>query len=130
MISSKYIPLIYMAIIESLRFAYWFLFRRTKPKHITARVTTMEKVKVELECSKETYELGKGLADFIGAVKAALADGWQLGTDIPVVISAALSTLVPAVDGVTKVKDELLEDKKAFINAAVATGAAVMGAVL
>lgn len=129
MISSKF-PLIYMAVIESLRFAYWFLFRRTKPQHITARVTTMEKVKVELECSKETYELGKGLADFVAAVKTALADGWQLGTDIPVVVSAALATLVPAIDGVTKVKDELAEDKKAFVNAAVATGSAIMNAIL
>lgn len=129
MISSKF-PLIYMAIIESLRFAYWFLFRRPKPATLTARTFKMEKVKVELECSKETYELGKGLADFVSAVKVALADGWQLGSDIPVVISSALSTLVPAVDGVTKVKAELEEDKKAFINAAVATGAAIMNAVL
>jgi len=129
MISDK-ISLLYLIALESLRFAYWFFFKRSKGKPITARIAKMETVKVELECSKETYELGKGLADFIGAVKTALADGWQLGTDIPVVISAALSTLVPAVDGVTKVKDELASDKKAFVNAAVATGAAVMNAVL
>jgi hypothetical protein len=127
MISNK-ISVFYFIAIEVLRAAYWFLFKRPKPKLL--RVQPMEKVKVELECSKETYELGKGLADFIGAVKTALADGWQLGTDVPVVISAALATLVPAVDGVMKVKDELAEDKKAFVNAAVATGAAVMNAVL
>lgn len=129
MISSKF-TFIYMVALESLRFAYWFLFRRAKTQHITARNVTMETVKVELVCSKETYELGKGMADFVAAVKTALADGWQLGTDIPVVVSAALATLVPAIDGVTKVKDELAADKKAFVNAAVATGAAIMNAVL
>jgi len=87
-------------------------------------------LKIEVTCSKETYELGKGVAEFIGAIKVALADGWQLGNDMPVIISAALATLVPAVDGVTKVKEELAQDKKAFLNAASLTGAAVLGAIL
>ena len=37
----------------------------------------MSKVTVAVECSKETLELGQGLADFLAALKVALADGWQ-----------------------------------------------------
>lgn len=85
---------------------------------------------VTVKCSKETVEAGLGLAAFIGHMKAALADGWQIGQDLPAVITAALGDLVPALQGAEKIKDEVLEDKVAFANACTVTGSAVVGALI
>lgn len=90
----------------------------------------MATLDVTVKCSKETLELGLGLAAFLGHVKAAVADGWQLGSDLPAVIGAALGDLVPAIAGLEKVKDELAEDKIAFANAVTQVGAAVVGQLL
>lgn len=74
---------------------------------------------VTVKVSKEAYELGEGLKKFVLSIKGALADGWQPGQDIPVVLTAALSDLVPAVQGVEKVKEEVKEDLEAFVSALV-----------
>ena len=89
----------------------------------------MAKVTVQVECSKETVELGQGLAKFVEAVKKAIDDGWQPFTDLPAVVTAAVSSLVPAMVGVEKVKAEFEEDKAAFANAVMVTGSAIVGAV-
>lgn len=70
----------------------------------------MEKVKVEIELPKEAYELAKGLGLFAAAVKKAMADGWQVGSDIPVIISSAVTDLVPALNGIDKLDDEAKAD--------------------
>lgn len=116
--------MVFLAIVRGVLSFIW----RLRQNHL--RRLPVSTLKIEVSCSKETYELGKGVAEFIGAIKVALADGWQLGNDMPVIVSAALATLVPAVDGVTKVKEELAQDKKAFLNAASLTGAAVLSAIL
>ena len=67
--------------------------------------------------SKEAHELGEGLVGMAVAVKAALADGWQTGTDLPLVISAALTTLVPAVQGAELIPAEAGENPAAFAKA-------------
>jgi len=85
----------------------------------------MAKVSVSVEVSKEAYELGMGLADFAGAVKSALADGWQVGSDVPAVITAALQHLVPAMNGANNLGSELAEDKAAFVQAWMLTAGAV-----
>lgn len=77
----------------------------------------MEKVKLEVEVAKEAYELGEGLSAMVLAVKDALKDGFQAGQDLPVVISAAVTKLVPAVEGLDKLDDEMKEDAKAFLDA-------------
>lgn len=74
-----------------------------------------EVVKREVECAKETLELGEGLAKFVSSLQGALADGWQSGQDLPVLLSAALTDLVPAVQGVEKIKDEV-KDPQSFSN--------------
>lgn len=74
---------------------------------------------VQVKVSKEAHELGEGLKKFVLSIKGALADGWQPGADIPVVLSAALADLVPAVQGVEKIKDETKEDLEAFVSALV-----------
>lgn len=75
----------------------------------------MQKVAVTTEVAKETYELGVGVDKFIGAVKQALADGFQPGQDIPVVLSAAIADLVPAIQGAEKIGSET-SDVQAFSN--------------
>ena len=66
----------------------------------------MELVERKLMCAKETVELGEGLAAFAIAMKEALADGWQMGADLPVGMTAAMQHLVPAVQGAEKIGDE------------------------
>ena len=90
----------------------------------------MAVIDVPVRCAKETVELGQGLAAFVYELKKAVADGWNPLSDVPAVISAAITKLVPAMQGVDKVKDELAEDKASFVNAAVVAGAAVVGALL
>jgi len=81
---------------------------------------------VTVAVSKESYELGEGMANFIGAMKAALADGFQVGEDIPLLVSAAVTNLVPAVDGITDIGAEWTEDRAAFMRAWALTGALVL----
>jgi hypothetical protein len=77
----------------------------------------METIKVELEVAKESYELASGLTKFIADVKAALADGWQPGTDLPLILSASISDLAPAVAGAEKVGGEVTTDPEKFADA-------------
>ncbi len=77
----------------------------------------MSNVSIKTNVSKETYELVIGLAGFVGEIKSCLADGWQPGTDIPIVMSAAISNLVTAVQGLELIKIEAKEDPAAFSRA-------------
>lgn len=88
----------------------------------------MATVKVEVVVSKEAHELGQGVASFIGKLKAAVADGWQVGQDIPAVLAAAMSDLVPAVIGAEKIPAEVKEDTVAFGMACAVTGGAILAA--
>lgn len=72
--------------------------------------------KVEVEVSKEAHELGEGIQKFVKAARQALADGWQPGQDLPVILSSALSDLAPALQGAEKIAAEQA-DKQAFANA-------------
>lgn len=76
-------------------------------------------VPVQVSVAKETYELCKGLSDFGVALAGAVADGWQVGKDLPVVLSSALSILVPALQGAEKIKDEYAANKSEVLLAAV-----------
>jgi hypothetical protein len=77
----------------------------------------MELVKVEVEVPKEAHELAQGIANVVAAVKVALADGWQAGTDLPILMTAALVELVPAVQGVEHLDDEAKAHPAAFSKA-------------
>ncbi len=77
----------------------------------------MSKIKIEQEVSKEAYELASGLSNAVDHVKSALADGWQPGKDLPVVMQAVLMDIVPAVQGVDQMSAEMAEDEEAFVTA-------------
>lgn len=68
-----------------------------------------EILKVEVEVTKEAYELGQCLVNLVKAVKAAGADGWQVGTDVPAVVMAAMAALPAGVNGIQKLSEEAHE---------------------
>lgn len=75
----------------------------------------VEKQMVEVEVTKEAYELGEGLKGVVKAVKDALADGWQAGEDVPAILVNSLTALAPAVIGAEKVGEEAKEELEAFV---------------
>lgn len=80
----------------------------------------MDLVKRELDCAKETVEFGEGLAKLVNATREALSDGWQTGEDLPAIITSAVSDLVPALQGMEKISDEL-KTVPSFANAVYAS---------
>lgn len=77
----------------------------------------MQKVKVEVEVSKELYDVTHGLVSFVDDVMKALEDGYQMGDDFPEILTSAMNHLIPAVDGFSKVPGHVKDDKKGFIYA-------------
>ncbi len=71
----------------------------------------------EIEVSKELVELGEGIANFLKTVKGALDDGFQPGDDVSEIIGSLLRDLIPALQGVEDIDDELKENPQAFANA-------------
>ena len=75
----------------------------------------MATVKKEIELPKETAELADAVGGVVKAVKAALADGWQMGTDLPAIAVAAVGLLGPAISGIEKLPEEFKADKGKMI---------------
>ena len=76
-------------------------------------------VEVKVQCAKEVLELGQGISAFVVAVGTAVKNGWQFESDLPVVIQSALRDLVPAMQGVEKIKGEYEVSKKEVLFAVV-----------
>lgn len=68
--------------------------------------TQVQELDVSVKVHKEAYELGKGLAGVLTAIKAAKADGWDTATDLPAVVINSIQALLPAVEGVEKLPAE------------------------
>lgn len=86
----------------------------------------METINVELPVAKETYELCQGLDAVVGAVQTALADGWQAGADLPVVITATIANLIPAMQGMEQIPAEAKQTQE-FVNALYAGLSPIVG---
>ena len=65
-----------------------------------------EKLQVQVEVSKEAYELGQALVSLVKAVKVAVADGFQVGQDVPVIVMAAMAELPKGIEGIQKLGEE------------------------
>jgi hypothetical protein len=50
---------------------------------------------------------GEKLANFLKAVDKAIEDGWQAGQDLPVLLSAAVVDLVPAIASMKGAAEDL-----------------------
>ena len=90
----------------------------------------MEKVIVEVELPKEIHELSVGLSKFVGSVREALKDGFQMGQDIPPILTSALADLVPAIEGMDQVDDEFKEDPAGVIKAVSLSVSDIVGGFL
>lgn len=84
-------------------------------------------MEVQVQVAKEMHEVMDGLSEVVAAVKQALADGFQPGQDLPAIVLAAVNKLPPALEGMDKVKDELKNSPKEFINAAALGASKIMG---
>ena len=78
----------------------------------------MAKQTISIEVSKEAYELASGLAAVVRDCRAALADGWQSGTDLPAILLSAVQNLGKAMQGADQIKGEWTDDKAATVMAA------------
>lgn len=77
----------------------------------------MALMEVMTTVSKETYELGEALVSIVSAMNVALADGWQLGSDLPVAVTALLANIGEITEGIKSAKGEWEEDEAAMIMA-------------
>jgi hypothetical protein len=72
---------------------------------------------VQVQVSTEAYDLMIGLAKFCGAVKTSLADGWQMGTDFPALMTAAIADIVPVMSGIMQLPVEATTETAEFAKA-------------
>ncbi len=75
----------------------------------------MSKVTVSVEVSKSADAIGRGLVDIVRAAKAALADGWQPGQDVPSVLMTSAKDMLSIVSALGQVPADVAEDKVAFL---------------
>ena len=61
------------------------------------------------------YDVGASLVKFVVAAKGALADGWQPGSDLPVILSSAIADLAPVLGKVGSLPAEFEADKVGFV---------------
>lgn len=74
-------------------------------------------MKVEVEVSKEGYELITGIASAIKKIKMEVDDngGWDMADDLSGIIAAAVTDLLPALEGSMKIKEEFENDRTALM---------------
>ncbi len=66
---------------------------------------------------KATYEFASALSKFGVEVVKALGDGFQPIADVSAIAVAAMHDLVPVASNVAQLKNDVAEDKVAFLNA-------------
>jgi hypothetical protein len=64
-------------------------------------------VDVKTQGTKELNEVGEALKGIMTATKAALKDGWQPGTDLPLIVTSAFASLPKAIEGLSQVGQEV-----------------------
>lgn len=82
----------------------------------------MALVEVKVNVPEHAHKLAQGIADFIVTSKGCLADGFQAGQDLPVVMTAALTTLVPVIGEFSNLSEELKGSKAEFALAWILAG--------
>jgi hypothetical protein len=87
----------------------------------------MSKIKVEVEVSEHSYKLGQGLGVLVKNAQEAVADGFQFGTDVPVIVAQSLPTIMEAVKNISEVGMESKEDLTAFLKAWMLAGTDIAG---
>lgn len=85
----------------------------------------MAKMKVEIEVSKEGFELSMALLKLVVEIKARLADGLGADDVAPMLATLMSKEVIAGVQGLDQLGAELQEDPEAFINAFAALGGAL-----
>ncbi len=85
----------------------------------------METTTVQVTLPKEAAELAEGIGKFVLAVREATKDGFQVGQDLPVLITSAMADLIPAIQGAEKIGAEFQLSKAGVVMAFALTGAKV-----
>ena len=77
----------------------------------------MELIEKTVKVPKSTSEFADAIANLAIVVKKALADGFQPGMDIPVIITEAIAELPGIIGNISGLAEEFKGDKAAFIMA-------------
>lgn len=85
-----------------------------------------EVIKAEVEVSKEAYELGVALAKLVKEGKKILADGVQAQDAIALLNVILDKEIIAGIEGLEKVKEELKDNKGAFVTAFVVAAAKII----
>jgi hypothetical protein len=72
---------------------------------------------ISVSVADKTYDLTQHLCNYVKALKTALADGWQPGSDIPAILQATLSEGYAAVQDIPQLGNEKDQDAVAFAKA-------------
>lgn len=81
----------------------------------------MELVEKKLMCSKEASEMGDALVALVKNVKLALADGFQPGADMSMIVMASMPAIMSGVSGLSALGEESKQLDE-FINAWMVSG--------
>jgi hypothetical protein len=90
----------------------------------------METITIQIQVPKETQELFNGLTKIVKAIKVSMEDGWDIATDLPVIITQALVELAPMIQGIDQLPAEFKADPSAFIKSAVISAGDIAGIFL
>lgn len=71
---------------------------------------------MSVKVTKESYELSMAVNNLVSKIVEVAQDGWETGSDLPVILTTAMTELLPAMQGLDKIKDEK-EFLKEFIMA-------------
>lgn len=63
------------------------------------------------------YDMGQGIRAFLAATRKALSDGWQPGSDIPTIVLAAYTDLIPQIGNMSAVLTDVKIDAKDVVKA-------------
>lgn len=81
---------------------------------------------VTVTVAENTYDLTQHLCNYVKALKGALADGWQPGEDVPVLVQTTLVEGLAVMKNVPQLGNEKDENVEAFVKA-LALGATDIG---
>lgn len=70
----------------------------------------MNTVEVKFDAPKETHELGVAVAKLMANYKTAVADGFQVGQDVPAILMGSFNEIMAGIDGIDKSPEEFKND--------------------
>ena len=78
---------------------------------------TVQIIKKEIEVTKEANELAESLIGLVKSGKKSLADGFQAGQDLPVILQENLLQLMVGLEGMDLLGEEYEKARTAFLRA-------------